>query len=248
MALNAAPKLKLVEKENSALWPRQKCWWSSCRGRLGEGGPRNWERQTFPQQSVQRHNGYLCLRISPPSVKQQSLQPCPLHELPRSHYYYYYYYYIVVWCVAVLLGTLWRTKTFVDDQIDIYDCRVRSWWVALELRSHMQLNNSLIYTFKLVWFPITAVRKLALDSQSLLWSSIRISCKYGFIFSGASFWCRDETTVQIPRGEWRHVRNCVLRGWSACPLAHAADDRVMEPLVHAIRCYVELTLMVTTAT
>ena len=34
---NAAPKLKLVEKENSALWPRQKCWWSFCRGRLGEG-------------------------------------------------------------------------------------------------------------------------------------------------------------------------------------------------------------------
>ena len=34
---NAAPKLKLVDKESSALWPRQKCWWSSCRGRLGEG-------------------------------------------------------------------------------------------------------------------------------------------------------------------------------------------------------------------
>jgi len=82
---NAAPKLKFVEKESSALWPRQKCWWSSCWGRSGEGGPRNWERQEFPQQSVQRQNGYLCLRISPPSVKQQSLQPCLLHGLPRSH-------------------------------------------------------------------------------------------------------------------------------------------------------------------
>ena len=57
---NAAPKLKLVEKENSALRLRRKCWWSSWRGRLGEGGPRNWERQEFPQQSVQRRNGYLC--------------------------------------------------------------------------------------------------------------------------------------------------------------------------------------------
>jgi len=27
-------------------------------------------------------------------------------------------------------GTLWRTKTFVDDQVDVYDCRIRGWWVV----------------------------------------------------------------------------------------------------------------------
>ena len=46
MALKRCTKTaNSLKKESSALWPRQKCWWSSCRGRLGEGGPRNWGRQ-----------------------------------------------------------------------------------------------------------------------------------------------------------------------------------------------------------
>ena len=81
---NAAPKMKLVEKRKLSslaspemlviLLPR------SLRRRRAEE-----LRTPRISTAIGSKTKRLYLRISPPSVKQQSLQPCLLHELPRTH-------------------------------------------------------------------------------------------------------------------------------------------------------------------
>jgi len=114
----------------------------------------------------------------------------------------------LITCGSVwLLGTLWRTKTFVDDQIDVYDCRVRGWWV--ELSSSSQTTHSLSCTSLIAWIPPKQLSRsiLVTCSRGCRWHVTRRS---GMSDEDATrIFARMSTTSRAcwARGIWRKIRH-----------------------------------------